>query len=133
MNISEKVSYLKGLFEGLDIGSESKEHKLFSAIIDVLEEAALTISDLEDEVAELNEIVDELDEDLGALEDDYYELDDEDDCFEAVCPTCGEVVALDDDLLEEGKVVCPECGAEFEFEIEDECCGDEGCCCCGEE
>ena len=36
MTASEKVAYLKGLAEGLDIDKKSKEGKLFAAIIDTL-------------------------------------------------------------------------------------------------
>ena len=48
------------------------------ALLDVLDDVAFTVSDLEDEVAELCEQVDSIDEDLGALEDDLYEDDDDD-------------------------------------------------------
>ena len=37
MEISEKVAYLKGLAEGLNLDTDSKEGTLIAAIIDVLE------------------------------------------------------------------------------------------------
>ena len=40
MEISEKVAYLKGLAEGLNLDTESKEGKLIAAIIDVLDDMA---------------------------------------------------------------------------------------------
>ncbi len=141
MNISEKVAYLKGLIEGMEFDLNSKEGKLFSAIIDVLDEAALTVEELADEVDALDTVVAEIDEDLGDLEEAFYdEEDDECDCchcdeFEAECPNCGEIVELDCEDLENGAVVCPYCQEEFEVEIdEDDCdCCDCDCDCCEDE
>ena len=49
MTISEKVAYLKGLAEGLNLDVEkSKEGKLISVMIGILEEVGLSIEDLED-------------------------------------------------------------------------------------
>ena len=48
MTISEKVAYLKGLAEGLDLDTEkSKEGKLISVMIGILEEIGLSLEDLE--------------------------------------------------------------------------------------
>ena len=47
MTISEKVAYLKGLAEGLDLDTQkSKEAKLISVMIGILEEIGLSIEDL---------------------------------------------------------------------------------------
>ena len=44
MEISEKVAYLKGLAEGLNLDTEkSKEGKLISVMIGILEEVGLSI------------------------------------------------------------------------------------------
>ena len=72
MTITEKVSYLKGLCEGVGISDETKEGRIIKAMIDVLDDMALTISDMEDGFAEVCEQVDAIDEDLGSLEEDYY-------------------------------------------------------------
>ena len=55
MGISEKVAYLKGLMEGMNLNADSNEGKLFLAIADVLDEIALEVEDLTDEVMELGE------------------------------------------------------------------------------
>ena len=48
MTISEKVAYLKGLAEGLNLDTEkSKEGKLISVMIGILEEVAMSVEDLE--------------------------------------------------------------------------------------
>lgn len=138
-NITEKVAYLKGLMNGLDIDLTSKEGKLFNAILDVLDEMAVSIVDVEEAYDELQEVVDAIDEDLGELEEDFYDEDDCDcDCcdeeeYEIVCPTCGDSIYVDFDMLEEGEMECPNCGERLEFdldELEDDCCED-GHCDCG--
>ena len=46
MEITEKVAYLKGLAEGMELDTEKKEGKLLAAIIDVLDDIALEIADM---------------------------------------------------------------------------------------
>ena len=78
MTITEKVAYLKGLIEGMEIDEATKEGKILTAIMDVLSDVALGVEDLEATVQEMGEQVDTIDEDLDALECDYY--DEYDDC-----------------------------------------------------
>lgn len=126
--IYEKVSYLKGLTEGLNIKDDTAEGKLLIKIVETLEDFADVIVDLDEEIEELTEFLDVIDEDLADLEEFDYGFDDEFDEFE--CPTCGTVIFIDeDDFDEKGnvEVVCPECGDEFvvtdeldEDEVEEE-------------
>ena len=102
MSVSEKVAYLKGLLEGLDIDTDKKEGKLLAAIIDTLGEVADELDDLGADVDELNDYIEEVDEDLGDVEEFVYDLDD-DDCCDDDCDCCD-----DDDCIE---VTCPACGA----------------------
>ena len=139
MGISEKVAYLKGLMEGMNLSVDSNEGKLFRAIVDVLDEIALEVEDLTDEVMELGDGLDVISDDLGDVEDIVYdededdyedEEDDEDDeddeeeCYATTCPECEEEIFFDDSVLEDGKVECPNCGATLEFDpadlVEDE-------------
>ncbi len=136
----EKIAYLKGLLDGLNIDPASNEGKVFSGILNALEELAQQNLELEDRVAELEELCDILDEDLGdveelLLDEDDEEDDDEDsfcdyctgDCgsfdddeqYETICPTCGECILLDERTLEEGETVCPKCGEELEFDFDE--------------
>ena len=110
MTISEKVAYIKGLAENAGFDENESKDKVVKAIIDVLE-------DIAGAVGEINEQLDAVDEDLAALEDDYYEEydededDDEDDddfCYEVECPTCHDVIYLDDEMIDEGGIKCPE-------------------------
>ena len=136
MTTTEKVAYLKGLFEGMEIDESTKEGKLLKAIVDVLGELAEDHADLEDYVAELTEQVDAVDEDLSSLEDVVYEeLDDEcdgdcegcdgcddwdDDLYDVTCPSCKESFEVDEETLLDGGVDCPNCGEHLEFDIEDD-------------
>ena len=43
MEITEKVAYLKGLAEGMELDTEKKEGKLIAAIIDILDDIALEL------------------------------------------------------------------------------------------
>lgn len=127
MGISEKVAYLKGLMEGLNIDEQTNEGKLFTAILDVLDEIALEIEDLTDEVMELGDGLDVVSDDLGDVEDIVYDDDDDDDddddeeeeCYATTCPECEEEIYFDDTVLEDGALLCPNCGAKLEFDLSD--------------
>ena len=137
MNIAERVAYLRGLMNGLSFDPDSKEAKVFEAIIDALDDVSMAITDLEENQGEIEELVSIIDEDLGELEDDYYDLDDEDDSddedeyYEVVCPKCGDSICLDEEMLEEGEMSCPNCGELLEFDLDDlaECHCDDHCDC----
>lgn len=81
--LSKKVSYLKGLAEGLGLKEESKEEKILSEIIDILDEMAEVVCDNEVAIEDLEDYIFEVDEDLSYLEDyvygdDYEDYDDDD-------------------------------------------------------
>ena len=125
MTISEKVAYLKGLAEGLNIDTEqSKESKLISLMTDILQDVALELEDLQTEQAELGEEIDAVSDDLSDVESILYEDDedddfdeDEEDCYASVCPSCGDEIYFDDSVLESGEVVCPGCGTKLNFDL----------------
>lgn len=144
MTISEKVAYLKGLAEGLAIDTEkSKEGKLISVMIGILEEVGLSIEDLEENAAALGEEIDALSDDLSDVEEVVFdEDDDDDDCccgdddddsfFEEQCPNCKASLMIDADVLEAGFVQCPSCKEKFSIDLGDDCedgCDDCGCGC----
>ena len=133
MEITEKVAYLKGLAEGMDLDTGKKEGKLLAAIIDVLEDIALELSDIEDAQEELGEGLDAVSDDLEDVEDllygegdeedddSEYELDDlgeDEDCYATTCPTCEETIYFDESVLEDGEVICPNCGEKLEFDLD---------------
>ena len=133
MGISEKIAYLKGLMEGMNVDTESNEGKLFAAVVDVLDEIALEVEDLTDEVMELGDGLDVISDDLSDVEDIVYdEWDDDDDddddddeddeeeeCYATTCPECEEEIFFDDTMLEDGEIICPNCSAKLEFDLSD--------------
>ena len=146
MNITEKAAYLKGLMDGLNLDTEKAEGKLISAIVDLLGDVSKKLTDVENTTIAISDELDEIEEDLDAIEDfimddedyddfedDFDDYDDEDDfedegfeygdedttIYEVKC-VCGNVIAFDEDTLEEGSIVCDNCGETLEFTFDDE-------------
>ena len=147
MTISEKAAYLKGLMDGLDLDQEKAEGKLIAAIIELMGDVTKRVTDIEETTIAISDELDEIEEDLDAIEDyildeedDYDDLDDdldddyEDDdeydegfdfgdeettIYEVKC-ACGEVIDFDEETLEAGSMVCPNCGETLEFSLEDD-------------
>ena len=131
MTIYEKVAYLKGLAEGLNIDTDkSKEGKLINVMIGILEEIGLALEDLEENSLALGEEIDVLSDDLADVEavvfdeDEDYEDEDEeefdDDWFEVECPNCDEVLVVDEEALAEGHIKCPNCDTEYSLDLTDD-------------
>ena len=78
MEITEKVAYLKGLAEGMELDTEKKEGKLLAAIIDVLDDIALELADMKADQEELYDGLDAVSDDLEDVEDAVFGEDDED-------------------------------------------------------
>ncbi len=145
MDICEKISYIKGLADGLSLDESTKEGKILTAIIDLLGDITEEICDIEDGCDELMEQIDAVDEDLSTLEEIIYDDECDGDCdccdedcdcgddvYEIECPACNDIIYLDEEMLAEEGMVCPNCGTELEFDFDlDEC--DCGCDCCKEE
>ena len=131
MTISEKVAYLKGLAEGLDLDTtKSKEGKLISVMIGIMEELAMSVEDLEENALNLGEEIDVLSDDLADVEEVVFDEDEEsedydDDWFEVECPTCGADILVDDASLADGEVECPSCGTRYAMELTDDQEGEE--------
>ena len=112
-NIKEKISYLQGLAQGLDINESSKEGRVLTGIIGVLEEMADQLEGIEDAQSDLEEYVETIDEDLYELEDEFFgdEIEDEE-MAEVECSNCKEIVCFEADVADEEdliEVTCPNC------------------------
>lgn len=143
MTIAEKVAYIKGLAEGSKVSSESKEGKVLAAIIDVLEDIAYELQDLDDNQLDIGDELDALSDDLADVEEFVYgpeccedddccccgDDDDDEDCcccgdddeelsFEVTCPECDADIAVSEEDLDKGEIVCPSCGEKLEFEFD---------------
>ncbi len=131
MDICEKVAYIKGLAEGLNLDSETKEGKILAAVIDVLGDITEEICDIEDGCDAMLEQIDAVDEDLSAVEELIYDEDDDCDCddccdcdddlYEVECPQCHDVIYLDEDMFADEGITCPNCGTELEFDFDCDC------------
>ena len=143
MTISEKAAYLKGLMDGLKLDTEAAEGKMISAMVELLGDMAKKVTDIEDTTIAISDELDEIEEDLDAIEDfimdededDYDEDDYEDDedeeyeegfdfgdedsiIYEVEC-ACGNIIDFDEETLEEGSIICPNCGETLEFSVDD--------------
>ena len=148
MDIKANAAYIKGLAEGYEISDDSKEGKIISKMLELLMDMSEKIEELEAETGELREYIEEIDEDLGLLEDDFYIGDEENEDFdeefeedfdndfedddsgydEFVCPSCGEIICVDENL-EIADVVCPACGEKLgDIELCDGNCASCGHC-----
>ena len=137
MNLTERAAYLKGLKDGLNLSTETAEGKLIAALIELVDEIAVSVTDLEDMSYAITEELDAIGEELDSIEevldeefeDEYEDEEDEDDdedeeefefddeiIYEVKCPTCGEVINLDEEMLEMGGIECPACGEDLEFD-----------------
>lgn len=122
--LKARVSYLRGLADGLELGEETKEQKVLQKMLDLLEGITEELEQVRVDYEELFEYTEAIDDDLTELEDDFYEDEDEDDDydfdddefeggFSIECPNCREIVVVDEDLLDQEEaieVICPGCG-----------------------
>ena len=108
-----------------------------------VEETTIAISDeldeIEDDLDAIEDFIMDYDDDEDYEDyDDEEDFDDEEDwdedeeyeegfdfgdeestIYEVVC-ACGEVINFDEDVLEEGSMLCPNCGETLEFSFEDD-------------
>ena len=100
------------------------------AISDELDEIEEDLDAIEDFIMDDEDEHDEFDED-----EDYFDIDDEEDdedyeegfdfgdedttIYEVEC-ACGNVIDFDEETLEAGSIICPNCGETLEFTVDDE-------------
>ena len=147
MTISEKAAYLKGLMDGLNLDTDKAEGKMIAAMVELLGDMTKRITDIEETTIAISDELDEIEEDLDAIEDfimdeddDYYDDDDDDNdyaddddfedegfefgdedttIYEVEC-ACGNIIDFDEEVLEQGSMICPNCGETLEFTTEDD-------------
>ena len=149
MTLSEKAAYLKGLMDGIKLDTEKDENRLLKAVVDLLQDMAVSIDDLEDNAIAVSDELDEIEDNLDAIDeflmdydeddeedfDDDYDYDDEDmdydlgdddfeydedPVYEVTCPKCGEVHQFSEKDLMEGSKPCSKCGELLEFEFDED-------------
>ena len=129
--LTDRISYLRGLAEGMKLNPEKDSHRLILGILDVLGEVGDSFEALADSHAELSEYVESIDEDLADLEADLYDDEDEEaadgdeeepleSTIEYECPHCGAKIEIDpDDVDFDEESLCPECGKDLFPELPD--------------
>ena len=153
MTLTEKAAYIKGMMEGMNFDATTNEGKLLAKIVELLDEMALTVEDLESQVDaiddftdELAEYAEEIDDDLTDLEDLVLDEDDDDwddedeEEYEDEDEDEDEDFWADEDEDEDYdgyETECPICGATVFFTDEDDpedvvcpACGEHFSCLC---
>ena len=137
MSVSKRISYLKGMAEGLGLGNGTKEERVLQLMIEILEEMSNEIEALSANVLVLDDDVSNILDDVldleNALEDEepplfapqasaqsVQPLEVEQPQFYVVnCPRCDDEITLDEDVLSFGHVDCPTCNERLEFDLDD--------------
>lgn len=73
MGVSEKVAYLQGLIEGLELDDSTKEGKILLAMADVIQEIADSIDILDEGLDILSDQVDDMDHDFEFIAETLME------------------------------------------------------------
>ena len=125
--MKKSIAYLRGLMDGMKLADDDNS-KLLRTIADCLERIAdevetesARVDNIEAEIDEIDNDIDELDEILGFLieeeeddDEDEEDYDWEDDFDYFTCPECGEIVPVDEEMLQdEADPICPKCNAKL--------------------
>ncbi len=133
MELTNKAMYIKGLADGLGLDAASKEGKVIAALLELVNDMAGTIEEMQSKMSDLEDYVEELDEDLGDVEevlvgdsdgDEDEDSDEEDGDFcSGDCAECDENCDFDEDDDDDDEdddeyfeVVCPSCGDVINFD-----------------
>ncbi len=125
-DISEKVSYLQGLSEGLNISDGNPQGKIITGILGVLDDIAGMLAEMRSDLDTVGEYIENIDDDLLELEENFKR---DQDIIEVKCDNCGEELVFDADLMEDEdviEIICPRCNevvfvndGSFDFEYDD--------------
>ena len=128
--LTDKISYLQGLAEGMKLNPEKDANRLILGILDVLGEVGENLEALAESHGELSNYVESIDEDLADLEADLFDDEDEEEDGEDPeeggsllyeCPHCRETIELDPEELDlEDDHPFPNCGKELFAELPEE-------------
>lgn len=133
MDISEKIAYIQGLADGLELEEESDEGRVIGEMLRVLSDVADHLTGLESGMDILFQQVQDLTEDF----DDYLMSDNwacgdelqpgdeiiadyEGDIYQVICPYCAEEICLTEEMLDQGEVDCPVCHSNLELDFSGE-------------
>lgn len=122
--LHEKVSYLQGLADGLNIDTQSDTGKLLQAMIHTLDDFADEIEVLSNYQEQLSDAIEEC-LDL----DDEYDEDEDYENFVITCDKCGHDLEITEEMLDSiDDLKCPVCGEVIKIEFDHDCdCGCDHC------
>ncbi|MEQ8174420.1 MAG: CD1247 N-terminal domain-containing protein [Syntrophomonadaceae bacterium] len=112
--ISEKISYLQGLCEGMNIGENTSQGKIILGILAVLDDLATETRELRGSLRDFHDYLQTIDDDLFELQESLIDEEDEDDddYIELTCSKCGEELYFDAEVLDDEdkiEIICPSC------------------------
>jgi len=133
-DINEKVSYLQGLCEGLNVSDGNPQGKIITGILGVLDDISGILVDMRSEFSIVKEYIESIDDDLFELEENFKQ---DKNVVELTCDNCGEELCFDADLVEDDdviEIICPRCNevvfindgsfdydySDYDDEVEDE-------------
>ncbi len=133
-DINEKVSYLQGLCEGLNVSDGNPQGKIITGILGVLDDISGILVDMRSEFSIVKEYIESIDDDLFELEENFKQ---DKNIVELTCDNCGEELCFDADLVEDDdviEIICPRCNevvfindgsfdydySDYDDEVEDE-------------
>ncbi len=150
MEFLQKIGYVKGLAEGLQLDADKPENKVLLAVVDLLDDLAVEagawtqagesaerdLTALSAEVAEMQEQIEDVEGDVEGICEALdvviermgpevmaaiMEKAKDETLYEVRCPSCGEEIVLDEDMIEAGGIHCPQCKEHLEFDVECDC------------
>ncbi|GED66521.1 hypothetical protein BRE01_02230 [Brevibacillus reuszeri] len=81
-SLANRIAYLRGLAEGMEISEKSAEGKIILELIDIIDDVCAQFHELETRVEEAEDYVEAIDEDLEDIE--LYLFDDDETLYETV-------------------------------------------------
>ena len=112
-NLTDRVSYLMGLAEGLNLNDSTAEGKVLIKMLEMLSEMADEIECLRRDHVELDEYVESIDSDLSDMEEAIFG-DEEDEDEEGCCCGCDDCEDCDCDCD------CEDCDCDCDCDCEDD-------------
>lgn len=123
MNLSNKAAYLKGLADGGNFDKDTAEGKIIYALLDLVQDMAKNIEDIDGEVDFVTNKLDEHEEVMDLIGEHVFGGEDDccdEDVYQTTCPECGSEVYFDEDDLDDinaGLFSCPECGTKIDLDF----------------
>lgn len=103
--IKAKVAYIRGMMDGLAIDLDSKEGKVLSAMLNLMD-------DIADRIDEVDLRLEDLEMYIGddMPYENFEESFEEEDFVEFVCHRCGETIYIDKSIVNnKEQIECPNC------------------------